>query len=100
MQALDKIIQTQKLTWAENNPSEKTRTTICKLKHFLKNVGCLTSQCENDTGFIMYHFIQNFVLGKAVYPTMDIPLLCKQVAVQLILNKYVEFTPIYEPMGD
>ena len=32
MQALDKNIQTQKLTWAENNPSGKTRTTFASLK--------------------------------------------------------------------
>ena len=48
----------------------------------------------------MYYIIQNFVLGKTVYPTVDIPLLRKQVAVQLTLDKYIEFTPIYEPIED
>ena len=78
----------------------KNKNYICKLKNSVKKVGSLTSQCENDTGFIMYYIIQNFVLGKTVYPTVDIPLLRKQVAVQLTLDKYIEFTPIYEPIED
>ena len=48
----------------------------------------------------MYYFVQNFILGKAVYPTVDIPLIRKQVAEQHTLYKYIEFTPIYEPIED
>ena len=37
-QALHKNIQTQKLTWAENNPSGKTRTTFASLKTLSKKL--------------------------------------------------------------
>ena len=107
MQALDKnnASPRQKHTNPKINMGRKqsfwkNKNYICKLKNSVKKVGSLTSQCENDTGFIMYYIIQNFVLGKTVYPTVDIPLLCKQVAVQLTLDKYIEFTPIYEPIED
>ena len=81
-------------------PFRKKKNHRFQAQTFLQKVGSLTSQSENDTGFIIYHFIKNFFLKKAVYPTLDIPLICKQVAVQLTLDKYTEFTPIYAPIED
>ena len=100
MKALDKNIQTQKWTWTENSSSYGAEITIHKLKHTFKKIGSLTSHNENDMGFIIYHFIQHFVLKQAVYPPLDLHLICKQVAVQLALDKYTEFTPIYAPIED
>ena len=89
MQAIDDVIQTQTVA---------RTTNVTKFQHSIKRVGSLTSQCRNDTGFIIYNFIQNFILGKETYPTVDIPLLSKQVAVQLTHNKYIELKPTYKPM--
>ena len=73
-------------------------TKIIEFQHSINTTGPLTSQCENDTGFIIYSCIQNLVQDKKSYPTIDIPLLRKQVALQLAMNKYIEFQPIYQPM--
>ena len=83
------------LTWTENDSTYETDVTIYKLKHSYKKVGSLTSHSNNDTGFIMYHFIQQFILNKTVYLMLDLHLIHKQVAVQLNLDKYTEFVPIY-----
>ena len=89
MQAIDNVMQTQAVA---------RTTNVMEFQHSLKRIGSLTSQCRNHTGFIIYSFIQNFVQGKETYPTVDIPLLCKQVAVQLAHNKYIESQPIYQFM--
>ena len=98
MKALDKNIQSQKLAWAEEYYTESTEVTIHKLKHSYKKVRSLTSHNIDDTGFIIYHFIQQFILNKKVYPTLDLPLICKQVAIQLALDRYTEFVPMYTPI--
>ena len=98
MKALDKNIQTQKFTWTEEYYTYETEVTIYKLKHSYKKIGSLTDHNNNDTGFILYHFIQQFILNKTVYPTLDLHLICKQVAIQLTLDKYTEFVPIYAPI--
>ena len=89
MQAIDDTMQTQTLAQTTN---------VSKFQHSIKRVGSLTSQCRNDTGFIVYSFIQNIIQGKETYPTVDITLLRKQVAVHLAHNKYIEFQPIYQHM--
>ena len=86
------------LTWTENDSTYETDITIYKLKHSYKKVGSLTSHNNNDTGFIIYHFIQQFILIKTVYPTLDPHLIRKQVAIQLTLDRYTEFVPIYAPI--
>ena len=88
MHAIDEVMQTQTIAQT---------TKIIEFKHSIQRIGSLTSQCENDTGFIIYSCIQNLVQDKKSYPTIDIPLLRKQVALQLAMNKYIEFQPIYQP---
>ena len=88
MHAIDKVMQTQAIA----------RTTkILEFQHSIKRIGSLKSQCGNDTGFIIYSCIQNFVQDKKSYPTIDIPLLRKEVALQFVMNKYIDFQPIYQP---
>ena len=98
MKALDKNIQSQKLEWAEHFHTYNDEIIIHKLKHSYKKVGSLTCHNIEDTGFLMYYFLQQFILNKKTYPTMDLPLIRKQVAIQLTLNKYTEFVPIYTPI--
>ena len=98
MKALDKNIQSQKLEWAEHFHTYDDEITIHKLKHSYKKVGSLTCHNVEDTGFLIYYFLQQFILNKKIYPTMDLPLIRKQVAIQLTLNKYTEFVPIYTPL--
>ena len=88
MQAIDNVMHNQ----------VGQTTNVIEFQHSIKRIGSLTSQCRNDTGFIIYSFIQNLVQGKETYPTVDIPLLRKQVALQLAINKYIEIQPIYQPM--
>merc|ERR1711942_324338 len=90
MRALDKNIQ-----YNIQFDTASTEVTIHKLKHSYKKVGSLTSHNIDDTGFIIYHFIQQFILNKRVYPTLDLPFIRKQVAIQLALDRYTEFIPIY-----
>ena len=89
MRAIDEVMQTQTIAQATN---------IIEFKQSIQRISSLTSQDENDTGFIIYSGIQNLVQDKKSYPTIDIPLLRKQVALQLAMNKYIEFQPIYQPM--
>ena len=95
MKALDKNIQTQQLTWTKEDSTYEMEVAIYKLKHSYKKIGSLTNHNNNDTGFILYHFIQQFILNKTVYLTLDLHLICKQVAIQLTLDKYTEFVFIY-----
>ena len=89
MHAIDNVMHTQAIA---------RTTNIMEFQHSIKRIGSLMSQCQNDTGFIIYSFIHNFSQGKETYPKVDIPLLHKQVALQLAINKYIEFQPIYQPM--
>ena len=98
MKALDKNIQSQKLEWAEQFYTYDDEVTIHKLNHSYKKIGSLTCHNIDDTGFIIYYFLQQFILNKRIYPTVDLPLIRKQVAIQLTLNKYTEFVPIYTPI--
>ena len=98
MKALDKNIQSQKLEWAEQFYTYDDEITIHKLNHSYKKKGSLTCHNIDDTGFIIYYFLQQFILNKRIYPTVDLPLIRKQVAIQLTLDKYTEFVPIYTPI--
>ena len=100
MKALDKNIQSQKLEWAEHYYTYNEEITIHKLNHSYKKVGSLTCHNIDDMGFIIYHFLQQFILNKKVYPTVDLPFIRKQVAIQLTLDKYTEFVPIYTPINN
>ena len=75
-----------------------TNNEIIEFKHSINKISSLTSQDENDTEYIIYSGIQNLLQDKESYPTINIPLLHKQVALQLAMNKYIEFQPIYQPM--
>ena len=63
MKALDKNIQTQKLTWTEEYSTYETEVTIYKLKQFYKKIGSLTSHSNNDTG-VKYVSLQTTIHPK------------------------------------